>query len=137
MAFKIECSLIHHQITFFIEARNADNMCSCIYVCVSYNPANAVIYSVTKPVMNMVFHETCLVMMSNKLRSDSIISIHEGHICTIHKVLSTLVLHSLISIRPNFLIFPNSHISELSHSKGLSAPDQTQITCVSSFWLSL
>jgi hypothetical protein len=40
-----------------------------VYLCVSYNPATAVIYSVTKPVMNMAFHETYLLMASNKLQN--------------------------------------------------------------------
>jgi len=76
MVFKIKRSLLCHQIKFFIEARNADNMCMCIYVCLTIPP----------PVMNMAFHEMYLVMMSSKLQNDSIISINEGHMCTIHKV---------------------------------------------------
>ena len=57
-----------------------------VCLCVSYNPATAVIYSVTKPVTNMAFHDTYLVMISNKLQNDFIISIHEGHMCIIHKI---------------------------------------------------
>jgi hypothetical protein len=63
-------------------------------------------------------------------------SIHERNPCTFHKKFSNLVLHSLISMKPNFLIFLNSYISDLSHSTERSAPAETQITCIPSFWLS-
>jgi len=38
MVFKIKRSLLHHQITFFVEARNADNTFTCIYVCLIIPP---------------------------------------------------------------------------------------------------
>jgi hypothetical protein len=64
------------------------------------------------------------------------ISIRERHPCTIYIRIPNHVLRSMIFVRPNFLIFLNSHISELWHSTELSAAAQTQITCAPSFWLS-